>query len=263
MKALAMLINAGADIHAPNDDGETPLLSAAKAGSPAIVLWLIKLGASASICDSTGHSPLHFASHLVEHVEGPEALKALVAAGGDIHAQNEHGKTPLFMAAQAGSPAAVFLLLESGSSPSSKTHSGDYPLHWAVYSLHTSVISTLVHAGAQIDAAGANGESPLHWAAAIGALHAAQALLELGANPDACDEHGQTPIHHAIRKLQPHQATGMVSLLLERGSDMDATDHGKQTPLHYCISLCSVSAAHKLLEYGAKVCIIFIGFKQL
>lgn len=61
-------------------------------------------------------SPLHVAAR----VGGPcsvAVLKTLIAAGADVHATDELGKTSLHVAVHSGTPDAVALLLEAGADP--------------------------------------------------------------------------------------------------------------------------------------------------
>ncbi len=59
-------------------------------------------------------------------------IKALAAAGADPNARNEHGMTPLHVAAQFNeNPAGIQALLDAGADPSMKDDDGKYPWDYA------------------------------------------------------------------------------------------------------------------------------------
>src|SRR5688572_14921177 len=59
----------------------------------------------------------------------PARLAALLAAGGDVEARDEAGRTPLMAAAAAGLGDALELLLAAGASPAARDPGGRTPLH--------------------------------------------------------------------------------------------------------------------------------------
>lgn len=83
---VAQLIRAGADVHARNNLGWTPLHVAAKAGSSATIASLLAAGADASARDPLGHTPLELAS-------GEESKAALLFAGGAVMPGSSRGSS--------------------------------------------------------------------------------------------------------------------------------------------------------------------------
>lgn len=104
-----------------------------------------------------------------------DAIKAALAAGGDVNARDKEGYTPL---------------------------------HYAVrytYSLNeyrqTYIINLLIDSGAHINAAANNGETALHNAAS--SFHGsamARVLFVRGARLDVQDAEGNTPLHKALSR---------------------------------------------------------------
>ncbi len=81
---------AGADPTAREEDGSTPLHSAAVWGHASVVKILLDAGAKPDARSKYGCTPLHRAAG-----EGHASIvEALLAAGADPAARNEEGKTP-------------------------------------------------------------------------------------------------------------------------------------------------------------------------
>ncbi|KAH7250817.1 ankyrin repeat-containing domain protein [Fusarium solani] len=111
-----------------NDQGETPLLCACRAGQTDTVLWLASHGAKASVAARNGESPLHwlisFDDEEIERV-GP----ALIQAGADSDV-----KTTTFIAYQAEFPASLDLdRLPEG-----------YPIGWATHCDRPQIVKFLL-----------------------------------------------------------------------------------------------------------------------
>ena len=92
---VATLLSAGANVAAPQANGVTPLMMAARTGSLDIVRTLLTHGAIATtVIPSTGQTALMWAT-----AEGHlEVMAALMAAGADIHSPSRIGFTPLLFA---------------------------------------------------------------------------------------------------------------------------------------------------------------------
>ena len=77
--------------------------------------------------DEEGCTGLHLAADVVyeclpsnweEYVElGAEGVRVCLAAGAEVDAVDDHGRTPLYLAARAGQSASVRRLLEAKASP--------------------------------------------------------------------------------------------------------------------------------------------------
>lgn len=127
--------------------------------------------------------------------EDEKACKALLDAGANINAQDEHGNTALHFAAKQGHQNIVALLLRRGAQVDVREGSNKYtPLHVATLNRHTSLISLLLKAGADINAQDENGNTALHLAAKFGEIEVFKHLFFLGANPDIANNNGDKPI---------------------------------------------------------------------
>ena len=89
---VEVLLKAGADVNAKQDDGWSPLhVAAAFNPSPAVLEVLLKAGADVNAKDKDGETPLHFAAALNPSTA---VLEILLNAGADPRAIDSEGKTP-------------------------------------------------------------------------------------------------------------------------------------------------------------------------
>lgn len=91
-EALHILVNAGADINAKDDDGDSPLMHFIRENnSPVCALELIGIGAVINTINNCGDTALHIAA---ENCHFQEVIEALLKAGADPSVLNAQGQTP-------------------------------------------------------------------------------------------------------------------------------------------------------------------------
>lgn|GEM_PF-2622815 len=130
-KYFEHLIQAGADINAPDNYGNTPLHMAVERKSYQLLRWLLDRGAMGSINakNRQGESPLHMAAKLDEY---PFSLvKDLIKAGADTNLQDKSGNTPLHTAALKGYNQLIRLLLDTGANPHARDEVNRTPMDLA------------------------------------------------------------------------------------------------------------------------------------
>jgi len=90
-KAIAALIDAGANFESKDEDGRTPLWWAAANGHEAVVQLLLDRGAGVESKDKDGQTPLQCATQ-----NGHEdVVKLLLEKGTDVESKDDCGRTPL------------------------------------------------------------------------------------------------------------------------------------------------------------------------
>ena len=180
-----------------------------------------------------------------------EEVTACLAAGADVAARDDNGRTPLFAAAASGTPPIVAALLAAGADLKVRADNGDMPLHSAArFNEDPAVIEALVAAGVDVEARGGvlGKYTPLHYAAGSNENPAViDALVAVGADVAARDHRGQTPLHLAA---QSNENAPVVDALLAAGADVAERDDGGRTPLHYAANPAIIEA---LLAAGADV----------
>lgn len=182
------------DVNAKDDDGETPLLHAARQGHTATAEFLTECGADPSIPSQLGATALHHSAGIGD----TELLKFLISRGVDVDLQSDAG-TPLIWAAGHGQQDAVRILLEHHANPNIGTDDDVTPLLSAVAAGSLQCLELLIQAGAYVNVT-AGGATPLHIAADHGNPEMIECLLKAGANPDSLDEEGLKPIEVAAAR---------------------------------------------------------------
>jgi len=127
---------------ATDQDGNTPLHAAARNGHDEIVKLLIDAGAQIDAPNRYRETPLHWASYS-DHPGTSNIIKQLLAAGAPVGAFSKNGWTPLHKAAYWGHPRVARQLLDGGADKNSKTNAGETALDLALKLKRTAVVDVL------------------------------------------------------------------------------------------------------------------------
>jgi len=175
---IRKLLDAGADVNAPQVDGMTALHWAVYNDDVATARLLVRAGAKVNAANRYGVPPLSLAC-----TNGnADLVKLLLEAGADANATLPGGETVLMTAARAGNVDAVKSLLARNADPNAREESGQTALMWAAVEGHPAVVRALIDRGADVRAKVASGFTPLFFAAREGHIDVVRALLEAGAN---------------------------------------------------------------------------------
>ncbi|HTV18763.1 MAG TPA: ankyrin repeat domain-containing protein [Polyangiaceae bacterium] len=120
-RAIACLLDAGAQLEARGNAGWTPLHLGCVSCSPNAVSALVAGGADVNAVARNGDTPLHLALVIVVGKEHPELRRAslraarrilhtLLEAGADALARDGKGQTPAEAARETGAPTLAELL---------------------------------------------------------------------------------------------------------------------------------------------------------
>jgi ankyrin repeat protein len=114
-KIMDMLIDAGADVNAQDQFGNTPLMYAAFKGNNQLIDILLHAGADINATrEASGFTALACAV-VMEH---PETVRVLIEAGADLETTDKSGNTPLMKAKSKDSKHSeeiAKLLIDAGA----------------------------------------------------------------------------------------------------------------------------------------------------
>ena len=217
-----------------------PLSAAASAGCIRAVDMLLQAGALANAAKRNTHEvPLHIAAWN-GHID---IIRALVAAGADVHARTSSGWIPLCCAASGPNLNAVKELLRSGANPNALSH--DEPL------LHS-----LVHSCGQHYHSGCADISKR--------LRVLQLLLEAGAKVNALDKYGRTPMQLLLETNSPEffftdwhgGVRPVLDMLLSAGARLNISAPLKgclPSVAHYALNADDFDLLHVYIQRGEDV----------
>jgi ankyrin repeat protein len=199
---------------------ETDFLNAAKEGREAGVKLFLIAGMSPEVQNQEGETPLLLAARF-DHAK---AARALLAGGADVNGRDRRGFTPLMRAVLNGSEATVRTILEFKPDPGAQTTDPETrgstalmyavaknrldeqvgtALTWAVYYDLEPLVARLLERGADPNVANAGGGTALMTAALKGRERVVRLLLERGADPAARDKSGKTASDYASDARHP------------------------------------------------------------
>ncbi len=177
----------------------TGLHQAALSGRTAEVEKALARGEAVDARDDHGRTPLHVAAYRRQH----EMMRALVAAGADPNALEDDAYDIVTIAAVANDPETLRLALKLGARPGNVTSPYEgTALIAAAHLGHVEVVKILIDAGAPLDHV-----NNLRWTALIesivlgdgGPAHVEtlRSLVEAGADVNLADGQGRTPLELA------------------------------------------------------------------
>ncbi|XP_050955332.1 ankyrin repeat and SOCS box protein 15 isoform X2 [Labeo rohita] len=244
-------------------DGETPLILATQAGLVEIVRTLLEHGASPNRFNSKNESPLLLACprkwtaiHEAAKVGCTDILALLLQHGGNISETDEHGVTPMGIAAEYGQAEALDILIHYGGDVNAQAPNGDSVLYDAAGSGNPDCIELLLQHGADPNVANLSLQLPIHRAAYKGHYLVLRMLIPITTRR-ALRLTGQSPIHAAADGGHVR----CMELLVDRGFDVNALldthvseKYGdmRKTPLYFAVSNGDVTGTQLLLNAGAK-----------
>ena len=163
------------------------LLQAADKGDAKAVAELLDKGADPNTVNKNGHTLLMDAS-----MQGHEELaKLLIERKADVTRRSPSGDTALMLASLKGHLGITKMLVERGAPV---TQSGWAPLHFAAFEGRTEVVKYLLKEGAEKDSLAPNGYTPLLLAMRNGHMDAARELLYADADVNIKGARGETAL---------------------------------------------------------------------
>ena len=224
-----ILLKHGAEANSRNDRGLTSLHVAS--GCPGkdnlgldVVRSLLHHEANVHACDNNENTPLHSAARHGQL----EVAQILLEHNAEVHARNDNGSTPLLLAFFRGNYDMARKLLEFNADVNSQNRHGSTPLLLASKYGSSNIVQLLLDHNAHVNVCDGNGDTPLHCAAGGGQLQVACILFELNLEAKYRNCKGPTPLHFASDG-GPEGVPEVVRLLLDHGADTQARNLSRKT----------------------------------
>ena len=247
------LLKNGAELHARDESGDTPLMAAAMNADVALLELLIKAGADVNATNQAG------ATALLRAATSEGNTRLLVAKGADVKARSRTGNTALILAArQSGNSRTVKYLLDQGVDANAMNLFGATALMSAAAAADMDSVRLLLDRGADLNLRPDPGtkeffwggfRTPIMWAAFQGDEALVRLLLARGAKVN-----DQVELGGALGQAAWGGHAGVGRLLLDAGAQVDQRDLvANYTPLHWAASseLASPAVVELLLAHGA------------
>jgi ankyrin repeat protein len=233
-EAVQYLLDQKLAVNAPNDLGGTALLEAAASGRLETVTLLLRAGASVNGAERNAKkTALMVAAH--GPIKQPSVLRPRDRSITDCGPLADYQKI-------------VVLLLDAGADLQARDSAGNTIMHWAACACgNQEVLELLISKGAHVDAKDRNGQTPLHRAAYNADVKTVEALVANGADIGIGDASGMRALHFAAQVDQPE----VIRFLLQKGADVAATESHGGTPLHLAVMSGKLEAARMLLDCDA------------
>jgi len=205
------LLQRGADVNRPDEEGITALCWACAGGQEDVVELLLTAGAEVNKQGRFGSTALHCAAGW-GHVK---VVGRLIERGADVNARDQRNQNALSVASMRGHVEVVKFLASQGAGLRGDLRGRGSPLLGAAQYGQTNIVDVLLTAGADINEKDELGRTPLMIASYRGLYETVELLLARGAGVRSEDSHGNTALILATSVGDPR----VVETLLNKGAD--------------------------------------------
>jgi ankyrin repeat protein len=255
---VEFLLSRGADVNSKSRTGTTGATSlgiAVEKNYPSVIDVLLANKADVNAPDNLGNTPLLTAAR---HGQ-VKIVQTLLAAGANPNFETDQGRTLLSFAAGSGSPETVKLLLDAKADPNGGKV--DAPLLVAIHNNDVESTELLLRAGANPETKGAidwgiliganqyygnSGASitPLFLAVSTKQLPMVQLLLKFKADPNDSQTEGEPLLFRALDNPD------ILEALLAAGGKVDSRTSTGDLLLNNAIAEKNASSVEILLKHG-------------
>lgn len=248
-EVLALLLEHGGAVNAPDADGRTPLHEAAFTGSMECAELLLEMGADVHAVSYRGERPL---AEAVEEGWQP-MVRLLLAHGADAEDLGTDVTERLCTAARMGVAHVLEQMLTNvPNCYEIEDIEGNSLLHLAAKSGNADCARQLLAHGAYVSATNKNYETPTLLAVQRGNAEMAALLWEEAQkDTEAPDRYGDDASAYLCAAVEAENVQ-LVRYFLEQGADINKCSVlSWESPLHRAIRLDNHTMVELLLEHGA------------
>ena len=222
-EAVTKLLDAGANINAKNQNGETPIFFAMKANSVSTIrLFADNKRIDLDARDKLGNSVLHTGvTHMADN-----ATLVLFGYGIDKEAQNLAGKTPLGEAVSQNRRGMIRLYLENKANVNAADARGITILIDSVKKKNYENVKMLLDAGASAELQSVDGKTAFHEAVLGGNITMIKLVKSANSDPLIRDIHGESPLSLAFKTKNEEIVASVLP------DNINAADSEGNTPIH-------------------------------
>lgn len=224
VKTIRVLLQAGVDITARDEDGISALNYAVTVGHYQSVEMLLETGAREEIKfqDQNGNTLLAKAVLNTSIKDRVKKIESLLRAGSDVHLTDSKGRTLLMrLCSSEGGEQVAALLISNGISLNALDKDGLSALSHAVQANNLAMFRLLVEAGAATDML------DIHTVIEKSNMPLIELFLEYKINLDKQDSNGCTPLMKSCEKNN----LDMVRKLAGNGANPEVQDKNGRTAL--------------------------------
>ena len=258
IQTVQLLVDCGADVNALNEDGQTPLHTAAggEKDCPELCSILLKHNEIDAV-DKDGNQPLHLACDAAL----TSTVQHLLDCNADVLATNNFYQTALHKAAcsKRDCPEVCVMLIAKGAQVNATDGNGDTSKHVACQKGKMNTVDVLVENDGDCNVLNVCGETLLHLAckSRVECVELCDKLISHGVNPHIADREGNLPLHVAL-KNRLAKTFGWLFEHLGRPSldDLEKVNISKEdlvANLDYANEAGDTRTCHYILELIAKL----------
>ena len=264
IKTLNLLIDAGVDLEAINNQSQTPLLfwlssqhrgyrNRNKNTVRLVTELLIDRGADINIRDVNNNTPLLLT--MSPDIKDIKLAKKLIDRGADINVKNNSEITPLSLALENNYLEFSNFLLNEGADYNVVYSNGETLLFKAVEKGRRQIVKLLLNRGIDLNTRNNVNQTAIFKVFENRNYGEKQAILELliakGAKIDILDNYNRTLLSYVAGDKNVSHST--INLLLDKGLEVNTIDNEGYSPLSYAVNRSNWQAAKILIDNGADV----------